>query len=608
MPWSRGAGRPPVEWQLAAAFVVVGGILALAGARSVALSGATLFAPGFALVGVLPARVRAVRLATLAAAPILGFAASTIALITVSRIGIPLGVVSVRCVVAAVILLAAFTWPRDAPAPARASKADVAEGAALLGIVALGVVLGWRVIGRVPVPGGDWAHYMLYADEIRRHGSLLIDNPYWLLGSPFREDPAIPAAYGATLIMSGARAATLSRFILVFSILELLSVYAYARAWWGRLGGLSCAALVAVVPATQDILGWHGVPNLAALGLLALLFAYLAQLVTGPLDRRTTVGMAIVGVGLAAAHRSSFTIGVAAGALVVLAALRSRGRGILRDVGRTAIVAIVLGAGVAADIYARQKTFGGALPYTDYLTTKVDLSLAVRDLTWVLVAGAGAALVALLAVGRLDRAWWPALALAVVCCALGYAWELHVPYYYERVVFYLPIAAAPIVAAALVRLPRAGLVGGVAVAVAVVALIPGSWRQAHANRAFYTFADPVSMRGLDALSKQLRPGEVVVTDRCWGFLGTWLLSTPTLAALEPEDIQPKAELAGVNQARSILRETPAGMALARRLRVRYLVVDPACPVGGGGTTPPPPHGRAVFASPNLAIIRLPRTT
>jgi hypothetical protein len=486
------------------------------------------------------------------------------------------------------------------------TRSDLAEGAVLLAVLALDVVLGWRVVGRLPVPGGDWAHYMLYADEIRRHGSLLIDNPYWMLGSPFREDPAIPAAYGATLILSGARAATLARVILVFSILEMLGVYAYARAWWGRLGGLACVALVAVVPASQDILGWHGAPNLAALGLLALLFAYLAQLATGPLDRRTTLGMAIVVVGLAATHRSSFTIGLAAGALVVLAALPARRGAILRDVGWTAIVAIVLGVGVAADLYARQKTFGGSLPYTDYLTTKIDLSLAVRDLTWVLVAGAGAALVALLAVGRVDRAWWPALALAVVCCALGYAWEVHLSYYYARVVFYLPIAAAPIVAAGLVRLPRAGLVGGILVAVAVVALIPGSWHQARQNRAFYTFADPVSMRGLDALAKQLRPGEVVVTDRCWGFLGTWLLSTPTLAALEPEDIQPKAELTGAEQALSILRETPAGLALARRLQVRYLVVDPACPVGSGGIAPPPPHGRAVFASPDLAIIRLPR--
>ena len=39
----------------------------------------------------------------------------------------------------------------------------------------------------------------------------------------------------------------------------------------------------------------------------------------------------------------------------------------------------------------------------------------------------------------------------------------------------------------------------------------------------------------DALAAVLRPREVVVTDRCWSFLATWLLHTRTLAALEPQD-------------------------------------------------------------------------
>ena len=54
-------------------------------------------------------------------------------------------------------------------------------------------------IGGDPIPGNDWAKYLLYADEITAQGTLLIDNPYWMLGVPFREDPAVPALYGSFL-------------------------------------------------------------------------------------------------------------------------------------------------------------------------------------------------------------------------------------------------------------------------------------------------------------------------------------------------------------------------------------------------------------------------
>jgi hypothetical protein len=48
----------------------------------------------------------------------------------------------------------------------------------------------------------------------------------------------------------------------------------------------------------------------------------------------------------------------------------------------------------------------------------------------------------------------------------------------------------------------------------------------------------------------------------------WLLHTRTLPALEPEDIQPKAELRHARQARAVLDGTREGLALARRRRVR----------------------------------------
>src|SRR6202012_3386911 len=102
----------------------------------------------------------------------------------------------------------------------------------------------------------------------------------------------------------------------------------------GRPAGVLAAALVAVVPASQDILGWYGLANLVALVLLALLFCFLARFVALCFDRtvdsdsdsgvdprldgRAMVGMAVTLLGLVAAHRLSGAIGVGVTGLVVL--------------------------------------------------------------------------------------------------------------------------------------------------------------------------------------------------------------------------------------------------------------------------------------------------
>src|SRR5439155_17762505 len=138
---------------------------------------------------------------------------------------------------------------------------------------------------------------------------------------------------------------------------------------------------------------------------------------------------------------------------------------------------------------------------------------------------------------------------------------------YFRMDYYVPLSLAPLVAFALIRVLRplwAAAVGG-ALVVAVAAL---AWPQTTNVRDFYAFSNHASLRGLDAVAARLAPGEVVATDRCWSFQATWLLHTPTLPALDPEDIQPKAELARAAQARAVLRGSPAGRRLARRLGIR----------------------------------------
>ena len=131
-----------------------------------------------------------------------------------------------------------------------------------------------------------------------------------------------------------------------------------------------------------------------------------------------------------------------------------------------------------------------------------------------------------------------------------------------------------------------------------------AWGQAHNVRDFYAFANRASLRGLDGVAARLRPHEVVVTDRCWSFLSTWLLRTPTLAALTTADIQPKAELRGARQAQAIMRDTPGGRRLARRLGVRFLIVDPTCTDARRRALHPPRAGVPLFISERLAVLRL----
>jgi hypothetical protein len=140
--------------------------------------------------------------------------------------------------------------------------------------------------------------------------------------------------------------------------------------------------------------------------------------------------------------------------------------------------------------------------------------------------------------------------------------------------------------------------------VLVVVAGTSAWSETGDVRRFYQFADAGSIRGLGHLRAALGPGEVVVTDRCWSFLSTWLLRTPTLPALDPTDIQPKAELPFARAAQAVLDDTPRGRAIVRRRGIRFAVVDPTCVDAQGRRTRPPPAGRPLFVSRRLVVVRI----
>ena len=656
----------PAPWLFAALVVAADAVAALLGATTLGLAAAALIAPGFALSGLLPAPLRSRPVPRAAAAPALGLAATSLVLITIAQLGIPLTAVSVRACVIALVALG-LAVPRDRPegidvdddgnggvgegraadelrtvgeaqaAPRRLrvsmqNRRSIAlDLIALAAVLALATVLGWRVIGQAPVPGDDWAKYLLYADEIRRQGSLLLQNTLWMGGRPFSEDPGIPALEGAALLMTGAPAGELVHVILLLTLVQVAASFAAARAFFGLTGAVVTATLLAIVPATQNILGWHGLANVGALAILALVLAQLGAWLSGSLDRRAEIGLAITLIGVAAAHRLTAVFLVGTLGLVILAALCTRERWpLILSAARTLGMVIVLGFVVALDLQVRAGNSGGTLPYTSYLGTKIDPALALRDVTSILGVAAVLSTLMLIALRRLPRAVWPALALAVVSVLLTYAWVLHLPLYYSRTVFFLPIALAPLAGAGAAALaswlqgsrasgaatgeagardPRqlrsvrrvASFAAIAAAGAAVAVLFTGSWKQADKVRDYYGFASVASLRGLDQLTPNLQPNEIVATDRCWSFLATWLLHTRTYPALEEQDIQPKAELVVARKAAAILRGTPEGRELMRSEPVRWALLDPTCPVNGERFLPP---GKVRFASKRLAIIEL----
>jgi hypothetical protein len=315
-------------------------------------------------------------------------------------------------------------------------------------------------------------------------------------------------------------------------------------------------------------------------------------------------GLGLTLVALAATHRLSLVmcLGTLAITLAVAFVLGEARRLALALAG-AALAALVLGGGVAYDVITRQRTFGGTLSYAQYLDSKFAVVATMRDLTFVFVAAAAVAVVVAVRAARRDRALVGPLALLGFTLAAAYAWVVELPMAYVRMAYYLPLALVPLVAVAIVRLPRPRYAVAATAVLAVVA-VTSAWDAASNVKRFYAFVDPASLRGLDAVAAQLRPDEVVVTDRCWSFLSTWLLHTPVLPALFGADIQPKAELARARQARAILDGTPAGEALARDLGIRYVLVDPTCPDPQGIPLDPPRVGTPAYISERLIVLRL----
>ena len=608
--------RPPGAEEalaLAALILVLGAALfrLAAGYSPPVLAIGCIVAPGFAVTALLPTELRMPPISWLLAPP-LGFAITSILLITASGLGLPLTEAVIYLLLGAACgagLVASRRFSGSSPQPRlRARLAAAPEIPVLLAaVVLLGIGLEARAIGGIPLSGADWAHYLLYSTEIAQHHGLLLQNPYWMLGdATFAEDPGAPSLYGAYLILSGHGPGLLYHGIWAFAVLGILTTYVFVRTLFGDVAGLVAAAVCAVAPLSLNILTWHGLANVYAIMYIPLILLAAGMMLRDRVSVRWSAFLALFLVALVAAHRLSFLIVVVALLLLSVPALVRSPRATLEFSLRTLLFVAALGFGVAVYLIRQSSSLGGLQSYKAYLPTKIDtgtLEMVARYLSWPLIVAAAVGLGVILLRRRLrmDPAAWVPFGFLAALLLVAFSYVVHFPTEYSRVVYYLPIPVAALIGIGLTGVPaRAALLVGVLL-VAVVA--PLSHTRAEEARRFFTFVDPGSERGLAYLSRKLKPGDVVAADRCWSFLASWELRHRVLAGLDPSLSLAGSEAGPASVARKILLGSRESVELAERYGVHYALIDPICTDEHGRPPVVPAHGAPVFESTHLVIIR-----
>ena len=568
-------------------------------------------APGFAATALLPRELRAAPIGWLLAPP-LGFAITSILLITASGLGLPLTDAVIYALLAAACgagLVASVRFSGSSPELRLRTRAAAAPEIPILlaGAVLLGIGLEARAIGGSPLSGADWAHYLLYSTEIAQHHGLLLQNPYWMLGNAsFAEDPGAPSLYGAYLIISGLGPGLLYHGIWLFAVLGILTTFVFVRTLFGDVAGVAAAAVCAVAPLSLNILTWHGLANVYAIMYIPLILLAAGMMLRGRVELRWSGFLALFLVALVAAHRLSFLIVVVALLLLGFLALVRAPRATLEFSLRTLLFVAAFGFGVATYLIRQSSSLGGLQSYKAYLPTKIDssiLEMVARYLSWPLIAVAAVGLMIVLLRKRLrlDPAAWVPIAFLAALVLVALSYVVHFPTEYSRAVYYLPLPIAALIGIGSTAVPgRVALLLGVLL-VAVIA--PLSYTRAEEARRFFTFVDPGSERGLAYLSRRLEPGDVVAADRCWSFLASWELKHRVLAGLDPSLSLAGSEARPASVARKILVGSRESVKLAERYGVHYALIDPICTDELGRPPVVPAHGAPVYESTHLVIIR-----
>jgi hypothetical protein len=583
---------------------------------------------GLVLLPCLPVEVGRLSI-RVAVVPALGIASFAALLTTASILGVPLGELSIRLVVAAFVVSIALVSvargtrrPGD-PAPS-SRRSELLTLLALAGILAFAVASSWDIAYPFQARGTDWGHYLLYADEVAAQGHLLIDDPF--AGEDdriFADPPAVGAVYGSFLMLDGVSSWSLTIGLVVISALTVLSVYAAAAVLWGNGAGLVAAGAYAVAPVRLEPMYWHGLGTVLAMVFVPLVVASLALLFRGGRGWRHVLFLTVGLVGVAAAHSTS---AIVVAVLVVVAPLVDLtvrlflgwpelraalhgwwSAGIVRPVLYAVGLAFVLGAGVIGHLLLQGRALGKPVSYRflgpDWLGRA---SLAhYYGAPFLVVSLVAIALVLTSPWLRRDRGLLAVASLGLACVAVSQLWRLHVSFDYQRVVYYVGVGLVLLIGAAFLRWsPHAVWIAAFVLVFLFIARTSVGLRLP--ERVLETSPRDQAVSGLVSFRKMLDRGvrpdtERLVSDGCLHFAVPYLVRRPTLPAFSERQVGFVDRLPLARQAAAILAGGSRGTALAASLGVGYAVADPQCAPGLEATL----GGTTVVANEGLVVVRLP---
>ncbi len=600
---------------------------ALVGSSYLGATPLLVAACGLALVPYLPGELGRLSV-RVAVVPALGLASFAAVLTTASILGLRLNSVSIPLVVAAFVVpvaVASFalrTPPRDdgAASPRR----ELLTLLALAGIVAFALASSWDIAYPFKARGTDWGHYLLYADQVAAQGHLLIHDP--LAGEAhriFADPPGVGASYGSFLLLDGISSWWLTIGIVVISALTVLSVYATAAVLWGTGAGLVSAGAYAVAPIRLDTMYWYGLGTTLAMVFVPLVVMSLGLLFRKKRGWRYVLFLSVGLVGVAGAHSTSavviaalvlaaplvdITIRLVGGRSEPRAAVRGWWRnGVARPLASAVLLSCVVGAGVIAHLWLQGRALGRPVSYRflgpDWLNhAEVEHYYGVPFLVVSLVA---LALVLTSRRLRHDQALLALAALGLACAVVGELWRIHVPFDYQRVVYYFGVGLALLIGAAFLRRrPDALWIAAFFLVFVFIARTSVGLRLP--ERVLESAPRDPAVSGLTSFRNELDRGvlpdsERLVSDACLQFAVPYLVRRPTIPAFTERQVGFVDRLPLARQAAAVLAGGPRGVALAARLGVRYAVADPGCAPNLAATL----GGTTVIANSGVVVVRLP---
>ena len=508
--------------------------------------------------------------------------------------------------------------------PAPTLRPELLALLALAAIAAFALASSWDIAYPFQARGTDWGHYLLYADQVATQGHLLIDDPLAAEDDRiFADPPAVGALYGSVLVLDGVSSWSLTAGIAVLSALTVLSVYAAAAALWGNGAGLVAAGAFAVAPIRLDPAYWHGLGTTLAIVFVPLVVMSLGLLFRGARGWRQIVFLAVVLLGVAAAHATS---AIVVGAFVIVAPLldlgvrsaRARGQpravlqswasdGVVTPLAYAVVLASVLGVGVLGHVLLQERALGTPVGSRFLDPGWLDRAAVEHYYGVPFLAASLVALALVLTSRRLreDAALLALASLALACVLVSQLWRVDVSLDYQRVVYYVGVGLALLIGVAFLR-RGAHVVWIAAFVVVLVFVARASVGLRLPERVVQSEPRAAAVSGLVSFKDRLDRGELpdtnlIVSDGCLHFAVPYLVRRPTLPAFGERQVGFVDRLPLARQAAAILAGGTEGAALAARLGVRYAVADPECVPDLAETL----GGTTVVANDGVVVVRLP---